>query len=356
VHPENNKGFYQGETMQYFKGLVASLLLVCHFASVAETAAKTPDELRQQFINLMVDEHKFERSVVEATLAKANKNPTILESIAKPWEAKPWHQYFPIFLTEKRLTKGLEFWQTHQPTLARAEKETGIPAEIIVAIIGVETFYGTYKGKYSVLDALVTLGFHYPPRATFFRSELAQLFLLAKEEGFDITELKGSYAGAMGWGQFISSSYRHYAVDFDGDGVRDLLNNPVDAIGSVANYFKKHRWQPNTDIAFKAKVSGDNYTHLLSKSLKYKHRWADLKNAGVSIEPTILPEQTKVKLLEFNQPECKEYWVGLDNFYVITRYNHSPLYAMAVFQFSQQLKNQFERMNQTTLEQTALNR
>lgn len=301
----------------------------------------SPVELEKQFVDLMVDKHQFDRSVIESTLAKANKNEAILKSIAKPWEAKPWYQYNPIFLTEKRLTKGLEFWQTHQQTLARAEQETGVPAEIIVAIIGVETFYGTYTGKYSVLDALVTLGFHYPPRATFFRSELEQLFLLAKEENFDITELQGSYAGAMGWGQFISSSYRHYAVDFDGDGIRDLLNNPTDAIGSVANYFKKHHWKANNDIAFKAQVSGTEYSALLSKSLKYSQQWSQLQDAGVSITAPSLSKDMSVKLFEFEQADSKEYWVGLPNFYVITRYNHSPLYAMAVFQFSQQLKQEF---------------
>jgi membrane-bound lytic murein transglycosylase B len=322
--------------MKLFKSFLVLGLCITGFSVQA-----SPLELQKQFIDLMVDKHQFNREMVESTLAKANKNDAILKSIGKPWEAKPWHQYYPIFLTEKRLTKGLEFWKTHQQTLARAEKESGVPAEIIVAIIGVETFYGTYIGKYSVLDALVTLGFHYRPRATFFRSELAQLFLLAKEENFDITELKGSYAGAMGWGQFISSSYRHYAVDFDGDGVRDLLNNPDDAIGSVANYFKKHHWKANSDIAFKARVSGTQHSALLSKSLKYSHQWAQLQDAGVSIAETNLNKETRVKLFEFDQPNNKEYWVGLTNFYVITRYNHSPLYAMAVFQFSQQLKQGF---------------
>jgi membrane-bound lytic murein transglycosylase B len=322
--------------MQLFRSFLALGLVISSFSIQA-----SPAELQKQFIDLMVDKHQFSREVIETTLAKANKSEAILKSIAKPWEAKPWHQYYPIFLTEKRLTKGLAFWQTHQKTLARAEQEFGVPAEIIVAIIGVETFYGSYKGKHSVLDSLVTLGFHYPPRATFFRSELAQLFLLAKEENFDITELKGSYAGAMGWGQFISSSYRHYAVDFDGDGVRDLLNNPVDAIGSVANYFKKHHWKANAEIAFKAKVSGTQYPKLLSKSLKYTHQWSQLQNAGVSISAPDLSEHKSVKLFEFKQADNKEYWVGLSNFYVITRYNHSPLYAMAVFQFSQQLKQGF---------------
>ena len=322
--------------MKWIKSfLILGLCLICF------TVKASPEELQQRFIKMMVEKHQFEQTMIEATLAKASKNEDILQSIAKPWEAKPWFQYRPIFLTEKRLTKGLAFWQTHQKALARAEEETGVPAEIIVAIIGVETFYGTYQGKYSVLDALVTLGFHYPPRATFFRSELAQLFLLAKEENFDITKLQGSYAGAMGWGQFISSSYRYYAVDFDGDGVRDLLNNPVDAIGSVANYFKKHHWKANDSIAFKASVSGNQYSALLSKSLKYSHQWSQLQDAGVSVAAADLSKDIKVKLFEFEQADNKEYWVGLPNFYVITRYNHSPLYAMAVFQFSQQLKQGF---------------
>lgn len=327
--------------MKVFKTLLVVSLLCCFGLHAS------PEKLQQQFIDLMVNEHQFSRAEIESTLAKSNVNQAILKAIARPWEAKPWHQYYPIFLTEKRLDKGIQFWKTHQKTLARAEQEFGVPAEIIVAIIGVETFYGTYKGKYSALDALVTLGFHYPPRAKFFRSELAQLFLLAKEEKFDITELKGSYAGAMGWGQFISSSYRHYAVDFDGDGIRDLLNNPQDAIGSVANYFKKHHWQANQDIAFKATIKGNEFQQYLSKSLKYSHQLSQLQNAGVSIEASNLDNQTSAKLFEFAQPKSKEYWVGLPNFYVITRYNHSPLYAMAVFQFSQQLKQGFNTIQVT---------
>jgi membrane-bound lytic murein transglycosylase B len=301
----------------------------------------SPAQLKQAFIDEMVSKHKFERTYVEQTLDQAQVNQKILEAIARPWEAKPWHQYYPIFLTEKRLEKGLSFWKTHQQTLERAERELGIPAEIIVAIIGVETFYGSYTGKYSVLDALNTLGFHYPPRATFFRRELGELFLLAKEEKFDITSLKGSYAGAMGWGQFISSSYRHYAIDFDQDGVRDLLNNPVDAIGSVANYFKRHGWKTGENVAYPVKVSGNKHKNLVSKSLKFSHTWQQLAAAGVTLDGHTLTPEQRVKLLEFKQADSLEYWVGLPNFYVITRYNHSPLYAMVVYQFSQQLKQGF---------------
>ena len=319
--------------------LSLSLLSAVNFFSNNVYAQATPDELKKAFIEDMVSEHNFDRTDVEALLNKANLSETALEAIQRPWEAKPWHQYYPIFLTDKRVKKGVEFWNTHAKSLARAEKELGVPAEMIVAIIGVETFYGTYKGKYPVLDALYTLGFHYPPRATFFRSELQQFLILSREENFNPLELKGSYAGAMGLGQFISSSYRHYAIDFDDDGVRDLLNNPIDAIGSVANYFKKHGWKKDQRVALPATVAGDDYKTTLSSDLKYQHQWSDLTKANVSLQNNdSINQDEEVKLLEFELAEGHEYWVGLPNFYVITRYNRSPLYAMAVYQLSQQIK------------------
>ncbi|MFT5313132.1 MAG: membrane-bound lytic murein transglycosylase B [Paraglaciecola sp.] len=316
------------------------ILGLCLGLSLYSSTALSAQEAQQQFVAMMVEKHQFSATDITQALAKASKSEKILAAIAKPWEAKPWHQYHPIFLTEKRLNKGVAFWQEHQLTLQRAEQELGVPAEIIVAIIGVETFYGSYKGKYPVLDALYTLGFYYPPRSTFFRSELEQLFLLAKEENFELSELMGSYAGAMGWGQFISSSYRHYAIDFDGDGIRDLLNNPTDAIGSVANYFKKHGWKKDQDIVFKAKITGDKSQSLLSSSLKYRHQWTELQDAGVRVDAEISADAS-VKLFAFEQPDSQEFWVGLKNFYVITRYNHSPLYAMVVYQLSQQIKQQY---------------
>ena len=324
---------------QSIVGILCSLTLFTAPSS-ADNSESSENEKIKQFVQSMVDEHGFSAEYVESVLAKAQKNESILEAIARPWEAKPWHQYYPIFLTDKRLAKGLEFWQTHQDALTKAEKEIGVPAQIIVAIIGVETFYGTYKGKYSVLDALYTLGFYYPPRSKFFKSELEQLFLLSKEEGFDPSELLGSYAGAMGWGQFISSSYRHYAVDFDQDGVRDLLNNPVDAIGSVSNYFKRHGWRNGEAVAFPVTVESEQEIQdFLGKDLTYKHQWNDLQGKGITLPDGIqLDQQQSVRLFAFEQTEGREYWLGLPNFYTITRYNHSPLYAMAVYQFSEQLR------------------
>jgi membrane-bound lytic murein transglycosylase B len=331
-----------GETMYLRAILLSAVTLLSAATSYAE-----PQDEQQKFINMMVEKHQFSKIDLAKLFAQANKNDNILESIAKPWEAKPWYQYHPIFLTEKRLTKGLEFWQKYKADLTKAEQQTGVPAHIIVAIIGVETFYGGYTGKYSVLDALTTLGFYYPPRAKFFRSELEHLLLLAREEHFDVTTLQGSYAGAMGWGQFIPSSYRAYAVDFDGDGVRDLLNNPADAIGSVANYFKRHGWQRDQDVAYPVNVSGKQYQAHLNKELRLKDTWQALQKSGVQLKETSQANQSllatsKVKLLELAQNEQDaEYWVLLPNFYTITRYNHSPLYAMVIHQFSQQLHQAF---------------
>ncbi len=308
----------------------------CLHATASATPLSNPE--MADFIDGVVSEHNLDRARVEAILGKAQKNQTVLEAIARPWEAKPWYQYYPIFLTEKRLQKGLAFWQEHETTLARAEKQFGVPPEIIVAIIGVETFYGSYKGKYSVLDSLYSLGFYYPPRSKFFRSELAQFLVLTQEEKLEPFDLKGSYAGAMGWGQFISSSYRHYAVDFDGDGIRDLLNNPVDAIGSVANYFKMHKWQAGDPVTFQIGELPSAAEAYVSPDLKITSTWQELQNAGIEDSNRFgLASGDAAKIFAFEQEQGLDYWVALHNFYVITRYNHSPLYAMVVYQLSQQL-------------------
>ncbi|WP_300317099.1 lytic murein transglycosylase B [Idiomarina sp.] len=292
-----------------------------------------------EFIEEQALKHDLDKSQLKQWLTSAQVNDDVLEAIQRPWEAKPWYQYYPIFLTEKRLKAGLKFWEKHEAPLQKAEQEYGVPAQIIVAIIGVETFYGNYMGKYSVLDSLYTLGFHYPPRAKFFRSELSEFFQLASEEGWDINSAKGSYAGAMGYGQFISSSYRYYAVDFDGDGERNLLTNPVDAIGSVANYFAKHKWQAGQPVAQPLGDDG-NWSTVVSEGMKPNTSRKELVNKGFALpnHEAVSPE-TNVRVFEFETEESAEYWLGYDNFYVITRYNHSPLYAMAVYQFSEQLRN-----------------
>ncbi|BDX07273.1 lytic murein transglycosylase B [Planctobacterium marinum] len=338
----------KNSSRQYLIALLSCVCLSTAPSTLAQEAEPRDAETQKKveaFINSTVQEYGLDPEFVRSTVNQAKKNSQVLEAIARPWEAKPWYQYHPIFLTEKRLERGTAFWQKHRETLERAEAELGVPAHIIVAIIGVETFYGSYTGKYSVLDSLYSLGFYYPPRSKFFKKELGQYLKLVQEEKWDPQAAMGSYAGAMGWGQFISSSYRHYAIDFDGDGKRDLMNNPVDAIGSVANYFKLHKWRAGQPVAYRASITDKAAMELLDSDLAIKHTWQELSDAGVMLKDTelSLSGSTPAKLLALELEEGEEYWLVLDNFYVITRYNHSPLYAMVVYQFSEQLKAVMQR-------------
>ncbi len=296
----------------------------------------------KSFINEMVEQHGFDRSYLENKFASAKRLDNVLESIAKPAEKElTWKQYRPIFVTEKRTNKGKKFIKEHQATLQRAEKEFGVPIEIIAAIIGVESYYGKHTGRYTVFDSLTTLGFDYPKRGKFFRSELKQFLLLSKEEHIDVDEMTGSYAGAMGMPQFISSSYRRYAVDFDGDGKRDLWNSIDDVIGSVANYFSEHGWKTGDSVTHPVMVSDQSVVRK-KNSLKPYVTVAQLKKQGVKVDAALTPkldDKQLASLLKFEGRRGIEYWLGLKNFYVITRYNHSELYAMAVYQLSEELKD-----------------
>lgn len=318
--------------------LPLGLLATALSANALQTTDTANQQALQEFIDEQVREHDFDRETLESWLAEANKNQEVLEAIQRPWEAKPWYQYYPIFLTEKRLEAGVKFWHQHQDILAKAEDEFGVAAEVIVAIIGIETFYGSYLGKYPVLDSLYTLAFYYPPRSSFFRSELSEYLRLARAENWQITEQLGSYAGAMGLGQFISSSYRYYAVDFDNDGQRNILNNPVDAIGSVANYFAEHRWQAAEAIATKPDQQQD-WSQVATDGMKPNTTVGALREKGFNIDQQY-QDSMPVKVLQFETESGHEYWLGFDNFYAITRYNHSPLYAMVAYQLSQQLKHE----------------
>jgi membrane-bound lytic murein transglycosylase B len=292
----------------------------------------------QEFIDEMVEKHGFNREVLLSQFASAKKLDGVLEAIAKPAErVLTWKEYRPIFITSKRISRGNEFLRENRETLQRAEKEFGVPVEIITAIIGVETYYGRLSGKTQVFDSLVTLGFDYPPRARFFRSELEQFLLLTREEDVDVRDIRGSYAGAMGMPQFISSSYRHYAIDFDGDGKRDLWHNTADVIGSVANYFKVHGWEPGGQVVVPARVSAQMQDEIEETRNKLKPHTliSDMTNNGISPQGEV-DSARKATLVTLKGNDGKEYWLGLDNFYVITRYNHSALYAMAVYQLSQE--------------------
>ncbi|MFZ1491889.1 MAG: lytic murein transglycosylase B [Candidatus Competibacter denitrificans] len=292
----------------------------------------------QAFIRAMAAEHGFNATSLRATFARAHSQPSIIAAMSKPAEGKPWHAYRSIFINSKRIQGGVEFWRANAAALARAEQVYGVPPEYVIAIIGVETQYGGNMGKYRVLEALATLAFDYPRRAAYFRKELENFLLLARAEGIDPLAPRGSYAGAMGYGQFMPSSFRSYAVDFDGDGHRDIWRNPRDAIGSVANYFRKNGWRPGEPVASPASISGDRYAALVSRQLNQpRSSVASLRNQGVAPRDSISDGQSAM-LLEFQGIDGPEYWLGFDNFYAITRYNRSQLYALAVHQLSQEIR------------------
>jgi membrane-bound lytic murein transglycosylase B len=308
------------------------------FSSIAVAEGNYGDNpLALDLIDELVAEEGFDRQTLEAVFADAERQESILKAIARPAEkTKPWYEYREIFVTEKRENQGVEFIDQHRDTLARAESETGVPAEMIAAVIGVETYYGRITGSYRVIDALSTLAFDYPKRSPFFTKELKNYLVLTRDQGFDPTELKGSYAGAMGYGQFMPSSYRAYAIDFDGDGITDIWNNPVDAIGSVANYFKEHGWRPGEPVVTAALREGEVPDDWFNSGLKPERTVGEFQTAGLR-PMRELPADAVATAMKFELADGYEYWMGLHNFYVITRYNHSSMYAMSVYQLSQRL-------------------
>lgn len=307
----------------------------------AQADYRDHDETRK-FVAEMVSEHSFTEAELNNWFKSAHKQQNILEAIARPAEhTKTWKEYRPLFIMPLRVTNGVAFWKEHKEVLARAEKTYGVPAELIVSIIGIETNYGRNMGSHKVIDALSTLAFDYPPRSPFFRQELKNYFLLIREQKQDPLMFKGSYAGAMGYGQFMPSSYRHYAVDFDGDGFTDIWNNTTDAIGSVANYFSKHGWQTGLPVVFRARFEGDAAKETFNSIQEPTEALSALQARGFTIIGNLEPTE-KLIPLELDGQHGLEYWVGTKNFYVISRYNRSHLYSMAVQQLSVALKDAME--------------
>jgi membrane-bound lytic murein transglycosylase B len=291
------------------------------------------------FIKAMALKHQFGESELHDLFQSVEIKQDILNKIASPAEALPWYKYRKIFMTESRIKAGVEFWRENAEILAKVEQEYGVPPQIIVALIGVETLYGKNTGNHRIIDALSTLAFAYPPRSEFFSSELENFLLLCREERMNPLVPTGSYAGAMGMPQFMPSSFRSFSADFDHDGRRDIWHNTADVIASIANYLAKHGWQPGQAVAVPAKATGDNYKSILNDDLKDFLRIDVVQSRRVQISDS-LPLNSKVKLLAFEQEHGDELWAVLNNFYIITRYNHSPLYAMAVHQLSQAISNQ----------------
>jgi len=318
-----------------------TLLLIIGLLSFCYSQSVIAEQLRPEiktFISKMVKTHGFKEHNLKKIFNRIKIKPSIIKTISRPSTSKPWHEYYPVFINQKRISKGVSFWKKNARTLKRASKEFGIPSEIITALIGVETYYGKQTGGHRVLNALTTLAFNYSRRADFFRDELEQYLLLTREQGTDIFSIKGSYAGAIGIPQFMPSSYRKYAVDFDNDGKIDLSGSTADAIGSVANYLKSHGWEIDGPTITRAEISdGSNRYETLKMKRKPLYTIKKLKKFGIT--PSInIHNDRKSTLIKLNNKKDTEYWLGFNNFYVITRYNHSTYYAMSVLLLSERIR------------------
>jgi membrane-bound lytic murein transglycosylase B len=318
--------------------LPAALLGILISVSPANAVDLDQPEV-SSFIDMMVEKHDFDREELRDILATAEIKEKIIDLISRPAEkTKSWGEYREHFLTRERISAGADFWAEHEDLLVSISDESGVPIEILVGIIGVETYFGRITGGHRVIDALSTLAFAYPPRSKFFRKELEQYLLLVREEGMQATEATGSYAGAMGRPQFMPSSYRAYAVDSTGDGKRDIWNNWTDVAGSIANYFLEHGWRPGEEVTVQASL-GSAWKGEVPKpknTLKASGTIASLSRKGVMFV-TDLPADSAGELLAVEGNDGPEYWIGFHNFFVITRYNRSVMYALAVHQLGQEI-------------------
>ncbi len=302
----------------------------------AQQAAQPLRAEYEAFIDEMAGKHGLDRALLRSLFAQIRPQPSIIRAMNAPSTSLPWHRFRKNHVDAAQINGGVKFWAQHAETLARATREYGVPEEIITATIGIETNYGVSTGIFKILDALATLAFDYPKRASFFRDELEQFLLMGKEMSLDLASLRGSYAGAMGIPQFMPSSYRKYAIDFDGDGQRNLWTNLPDVIGSVANYYKLHEWQPGEAIVVPARVSATPAAALVD-DITPKTPISEFRKLG--IQPTAeVNDNALAALLPLETESGMQYWFGLKNFYVITRYNRSTNYAMAVYEIARGIK------------------
>jgi membrane-bound lytic murein transglycosylase B len=330
--------------------LLPLIALLCLFLWALPALARPPADTKaagyaarkdvRAFIDEMTAEHGFDRAALARTLGEARYQRAIVAAMDRPLLEPPkWYSYARSFLAPERVAAGVQYWSAHRDDLARAEERFGVPAEIVVAILGVETYYGRNAGNYRVLDALATLAFDYPRRAAFFRGELKQFLLLARELGLSPLAAKGSFAGAMGVPQFMPGSYRTYAVDLDGSGRPDLWQSPADIVGSVANYLARHDWQPGGPVLLPAAIAAETRDAALRKldgGLSERRATDAWAADGVTIADSAAgPVDDPVGLLLLEETadgvDSASYWIACNNFYVLTRYNRSRLYAAAVY-------------------------
>jgi len=319
---------------------IALLALAALGAAVAAPAAALDTHRAdvKSFIDEMAEQNSFDKRQMRKILAAAQIQPAVLEAMERPAEkAKPWYEYRSIFVSERRIREGTQFWLAHRQALDRASIRSGVAPEYLAAILGVETYYGRLTGSYRVLDALATLAFEYPARAKFFRDELAQFMLLTREMNLNPLTIKGSYAGAMGAPQFMPSNYRRYAIDATADGRIDLWTNWADVCASVGNYLKEHGWNAGEPVMSEARVDADTAGGLDGRTLSLADTVESLHAKGVSFDSPLLPDAPAM-LVAADEADGAHWRVGYSNFYVITRYNHSALYAMAVYELAAAIK------------------
>jgi membrane-bound lytic murein transglycosylase B len=313
---------------------MALSLTVATFAQTAQAAELKPEV--EAWVLRMVREHQFDATELRNMLSQFKPNETIIKAFNTPATSKPWHFFQNLYVTESRIDGGVEFWNENADLLERARVKYGVPEEVVTSIIGIESFYGKHTGRFQVADALYTLGFEVPRRSRFFQGQFEHFLLLTRENGFDPLQIKGSFAGAMGIPQFIPSSYRDYAVDFDGDGRTDLWNSVADAVGSVANYLSRFGWTDGGQVVVRAKMSNDTVDNLESLGVKPSLTMKQFRARGVEPDGN-LADDTDGGFFTLEEDQGLQYWISLNNFYVITRYNRSKNYAMAVHQLSQEI-------------------
>ena len=327
------------------KKLYIFLFLSIIISSVSHSHNVERENIRA-FINNMVNKHGFKEEYLIEVLKKAESKESILKAISRPAERTlTWNQYRDIFIKKERINAGVDFWVNHKDILEKISDKTGVDIEIMLGIIGVETYFGRITGGYRVIDALSTLAFDYPKRSPFFTRELESFLLIIREEAMDPFNATGSYAGAMGSPQFMPSSYRAYAIDSDGDGKRDIWNNWEDVIGSVANYLVVHGWQKGNQIIVPALLAEDSEEIEIKNGLKATESIESLLSKGVIFE-TIMNDDHPAELLKLEQKNYNDYWVAMHNFFVITKYNHSIMYGLAVYQLGQDIAEQFKKSNE----------